>query len=93
MAKLGHGDRSGAREAEVPTGEGYRVRGAHDADLEELIQSVLYRARTEMSRQYLELNPHRSGWISRKDEVAGMLIFSEETELAGPTTWWSMAAP
>ncbi len=37
-----------------------------------------------MSRQYLELNPHRSGWISRKDEVAGMLIFSEENGIGGP---------
>lgn len=73
-------------EGDVPIGEGYRfaVLGAHDANIEELVQFVLHRATTEMSRQYLELNPHREGWISRDDEVAGMLIFSEENGDDGP---------
>jgi hypothetical protein len=70
----------------VPIGEGYHFAalGAHDADLNELVMSVRRQAEAEMSRQYLEPSPHRSGWISRDDEVAGRFIWSEANETGGP---------
>jgi hypothetical protein len=73
-------------ETEVPVGEGYHfaVLGAHDADLEELVSSVRSQAEAEISRQYLEPNPHRPGWIIDDDEVAGRFIFSEENGTGGP---------
>jgi hypothetical protein len=73
-------------EAGVPIGEGYHfaVLGTHDADIEELVTSVRSQAEAEISRQYLEPHPHRSGWIISDDEVAGMFICSQDTGTDGP---------
>lgn len=73
-------------EVEVPIGEGYHfgVLGAHDANIEELVTSVRNQAKAEMSRQYLEPHPHRSGWTIHDDEVAGMLICNEDSGTEGP---------
>jgi hypothetical protein len=73
-------------ESGVPIGEGYHfaVLGAHDASLEDLVTSVREQAEAETSRQYLEPNPHRPGWISRDDEVAGRFIWNEANETGGP---------
>ena len=73
-------------EAEVPIGEGYHfaVLGAHDANIDELVTAVQSQAKTEVSRQYLEPHPHRSGWFVRGDEVAGMFIYSEDSRIGGP---------
>jgi hypothetical protein len=73
-------------EADAPAGEGYlfAVPGAHDANVEELVNSVRNRAEAEVSRRYLELHPNRSKWIVRDDDVAGRLIFSEESGPGGP---------
>jgi hypothetical protein len=73
-------------ESGVPIGEGYHfaVLGAHDASLEELVTSVREQAGAEISRQYLEPNPHRPGRIIRDDEVAGRFIWSEANETGGP---------
>ena len=81
-------------ENRVPIGEGYRfaVSGSHDADVDELVTGDQTQAKTEVSRQYLEPDLHRSGWIVRDDEVAGRLIFSEDGGLPGPMTWSSMVA-
>jgi len=72
-------------EAGVPIGEGYHfaVLGSHDANIDELVTGVQTQAKAEVSRQYLEPNPHRSGWIVRDDEVAGRLIYSEDSGTAG----------
>jgi hypothetical protein len=73
-------------EVGVPIGEGYRfaVLGPHDANTDELVAAVQSQAKAEVSRQYLEPDPHRSGWIVRDDEVAGQLIYSEDGGTGGP---------
>ncbi len=73
-------------EAGVPIGEGYHfaVLGSHDANIDELVTAVQIQAKADVSRQYLEPNPHRSGWIVRDQEVAGRLIYSENSGIGGP---------
>jgi hypothetical protein len=72
-------------EAGVPIGEGYHfaVLGPHDANIDELVTCVQSQAKAEVSRQYLEPNPHRSGWIVQADEVAGRFIYSEDSGTGG----------
>jgi hypothetical protein len=73
-------------EAETPFGGGYHfaVLGAHDANFAALVTSVRKHAEDEISRQYLETNPYRSGWITHDDEVAGRFISSEDKGAGGP---------
>jgi hypothetical protein len=58
--------------------------GSHDANVEHLVSSVQRQASVELSRQYLERHPHRSGWIIGDDEVAGRFISNENDEIGGP---------
>jgi hypothetical protein len=71
----------------VPVGEGYRfvVLGAHDADVAELIAAVRSRANDEMSRRFLQPNPHRAGYVVAEDtdRVEGRLIWSDEGSEVG----------
>jgi hypothetical protein len=58
--------------------------GSHDANIDELVTAVQIQAKADVSRQYLEPNPHRSGWVVRDQEVAGRLIYSENSGIGGP---------
>jgi hypothetical protein len=73
-------------ETGVPIGEGYHfaVLGSHDANIDDLVTAVQIQAKGDVSRQYLEPNPHCSGWIVRDEEVAGRLIYSENSGIGGP---------
>ena len=71
----------------VPVGEGYRyaVLGAHDADIAELIAAVRSRADADMSRRFLEPNPHRAGYVVAEDSdvVEGRLVWNDEGSEVG----------
>jgi hypothetical protein len=74
-------------ETNVPPAEGYRfaVLGDHEADPEPLVEHVSAIARREVSRQYLERNPHRNGWIvGEDDEVAGRFLGNDDSDAGRP---------
>jgi hypothetical protein len=73
-------------EIEVPVSEGYRfvVLGDHDGDVEELVARVRNLAESEIGRLYLEPARHREGWALHDDEVAGQLVWNEESDHGKP---------
>ncbi len=73
-------------ETGVPDGSGWQfsVLGAHDGSVDELIAQVRALAEREMAVRFLDVNPHRPGWILRGEEVAGRLVWDEETGAGGP---------
>jgi hypothetical protein len=70
----------------VPTGEGFRfsILGPHDADVGELLSQLRAHAEAEVSRRYLEPNPHGPGWLLVDHEVAGRLVWGEGREMGEP---------
>jgi len=66
-----------------PRGEGFHVGllGAHDADVEELLDHVRRLAEAEVGRRQLEPNPHRAGWLMAGDELVGRLACSEGSDI------------
>jgi hypothetical protein len=73
-------------EVGAPTGEGFQfsVLGSHDADVGELLARLRAHAEAEVSRRYLEPNPHGPGWLLVDDEVAGRLVWGEGREMGEP---------
>jgi len=73
-------------ETGVREGGGYQraILGAHDADPGELVARLHSLAIDEVGRQYLELNPHRPGWLLVDDVVEGHLVWSEGHETGAP---------
>jgi hypothetical protein len=73
-------------ETGVPPGEGFQfsILGPHDARVGELLSKLRAHAEAEVSRQYLEPNPHRSGWLLAGDEVAGRLVWGEGRDEGEP---------
>ncbi len=73
-------------EVGVPAGEGFRfsILGPHDADVGQLLSQLRAHAEAEVSRRYLEPNPHGSGWLLVDDEVAGRLVWGEDREMGAP---------
>lgn len=73
-------------EVGAPTGEGFEfsILGPHDADVGELLSQLRAHAEAEVSRRYLERNPHGSGWLLADDAVAGRLVWGEGRETGGP---------
>ncbi|MDP9386511.1 MAG: hypothetical protein M3Q48_00930 [Actinomycetota bacterium] len=78
----------------VPPGEGFQfsILGPHDAQVGELLSELRAHAKAEVSRHYLEPNPHRSGWLLARDEVAGRLVWGEgrpfDVVVDGRTLTW-----
>lgn len=74
--------------AENDTGgeEGYRfeVLGAHDADIDALVEEVTAQATAEIGRRYLEPHPWRDGWLAAGDEIAGRLVHNGHDEPSSP---------
>ena len=73
-------------ETGVPVGEGFQfsILGPHDAGVADLLGQLRAHAEVEVSRRYLEPNPHRAGWLLADDEVAGRLVWGEAREEGGP---------
>ncbi len=60
---------------------GYRfsVLGAHEADVDMLIEQVRAIAEEEVARVYLHRAEYRQGWtVSDEDQVAGRLVFNPD---------------
>jgi hypothetical protein len=66
--------------------DGYRfaVLGAHDADVDALVEAVTRRARDGIAKQQLEPHPHRAGWLLGDDDVAGRLVWGGSREHGAP---------
>lgn len=73
-------------ETGAPPGEGFRfsILGPHEADVGDLLAQLRAHAEAEVSRRYLEPNPHRAGCLLAEDEVAGRLVWGEGREEGGP---------
>lgn len=73
-------------ETGAPPGEGFRfsILGPHDSNVGDLLGQLRAHAEAEMSRRYLEPNPHRAGWLLADDEVAGRLVWGEARDEGGP---------
>ncbi len=70
----------------VPAGEGFEfsILGPHDAQVGDLLDQLRAQAEAEVTRRYLEPNPHRPGWVLARDEIAGRLVWSEGREVGEP---------
>ncbi|HEX2275277.1 MAG TPA: hypothetical protein VHG90_15525 [Acidimicrobiales bacterium] len=73
-------------ETGIPPGEGFQfsILGPHDAQVGELLSKLRAHAEAEVSRHYLEPNPHRPGWLLAGDEVAGRLVWGEGRDEGEP---------
>lgn len=70
--------------ADPDYGYHFTVLGAHDADVDGLLEAVTRRAADAIRRQQLELHPHRAGWLLRDDHVEGLLVWGPERDQGGP---------
>lgn len=69
------------RESRRDGRDGYEfaVLGAHDADVDQLIDRVLEQAREEVARCYLRRDRHVGGWtLGEADEVAGRISYDPD---------------
>jgi hypothetical protein len=69
-------------EMDMPAGDGYRraVLGAHDANVDELVVRLRELAEIDLTRQFLEPNRYRPGWVLADDTVEGRLVWSDSSE-------------
>lgn len=71
----------------VTEGEGFHfaVLGAHDADVDTLIDHVTATAEREIGRRYLVRDAPRAGWtVGEGDEVAGRLVEADDHQPGDP---------